>query len=51
LKKLKQLGGLAIVQDPNECQVKTMTEASLKMTTVDHIFTTQQIINFLQGLK
>jgi len=51
LKKLKQLGGLAIVQDPNECQVKTMTEASLKLTTVDHIFTTQQIINFLQGLK
>ncbi|MGE0090333.1 MAG: chemotaxis protein CheB [Bacteroidales bacterium] len=51
LKKLKQLGGLAIVQDPNECQVKTMTEASLKMTQVDHIFTTQQIINFLISLK
>ena len=51
LKKVKQLGGLAIVQDPNDCQVKTMTEASLKMTPVDHIFTTQQIINFLQGLK
>ncbi|HAN19175.1 MAG: chemotaxis protein CheB [Bacteroidetes bacterium GWC2_33_15] len=51
LQKLKQLGGLAIVQDPNECQVKTMTEASLKMTQVDHIFTTQQIINFLQSLK
>lgn len=51
LKKLKQLGGLAIVQDPNECQVKTMTEASLKLTPVDHIFTTPQIINFLLNLK
>lgn len=51
LKKLKQLGGTAIVQDPNECQVKTMTEASLKLTAVDHIFTTQQIINFLLQLK
>ena len=51
LKKLKQLGGLAIVQDPNECQVKTMTEASLKLTSVDHIFTTSQIINFLLNIK
>lgn len=51
LRKLKQLGGLAIVQDPNECQVKTMTEASLKLTPVDHIFTTQQIVNFLLNLK
>jgi len=51
LKKVKQLGGLTIVQDPNECQVKTMTEASLKLTQVDHIFTTQQIINFLLSLK
>ncbi len=51
LKKVKQLGGTAIVQDPNECQVKTMTEASLKMTQVDHIFTTQQIIRFLLNIK
>jgi two-component system chemotaxis response regulator CheB len=51
LKKLKQAGGLAIVQDPKECQVKTMTEASLKLTSVDHIFTTEQIINLLLNLK
>lgn len=51
LKKVKQLGGTAIVQDPKECQVKTMTEASLKLTQVDHIFTTQQIISFLQKIK
>lgn len=51
LKKLKQAGGVAIVQDPNECQVKTMTEASLKLTTVDHIFSTDQIIQFLLKIK
>ena len=51
LKKVKQLGGTAIVQDPKECQVKTMTEASLKLTSVDHIFTTQQIIKFLLNIK
>jgi len=51
LKKLKQAGGIAIVQDPKECQVKTMTEASLKLTSVDHIFTTEQIINFLLKIK
>ncbi|MCG8411444.1 MAG: chemotaxis protein CheB [Bacteroidales bacterium] len=51
LKKLKQLGGTAIVQDPNECQVKTMTEASLKLTPADYTFTTEQIINFLLKIK
>jgi two-component system, chemotaxis family, protein-glutamate methylesterase/glutaminase len=51
LKKLKDLGGLAIVQDPLECQVKTMTEASLKLTKVDYILKTSQIIEYLQNLK
>ncbi|QKG78960.1 chemotaxis protein CheB [Tenuifilum thalassicum] len=51
LKKIKDLGGLAIVQDPNECQVRTMTEASLRMTPVDHVFTTNEIIRFLQKIK
>jgi len=51
LKKIKDLGGTVIVQDPAECQVKTMTEASLKMTSVDHILSTQEIIKFLQNIK
>ncbi|HPW27375.1 MAG TPA: chemotaxis protein CheB, partial [Tenuifilaceae bacterium] len=51
LKKIKDLGGLAIVQDPNECQVRTMTEASLKMTPVDHVYNTSEIIRFLQTIK
>ncbi len=51
LKKLKDLGGVAIVQDPMECQVKTMTEASLKLTKVDYILKTNQIIEYLKNLK
>lgn len=50
LKKLKDLGGLAIVQDPQECEVKTMTESALNVTPVDHVFKTEQIIRFLQKL-
>ncbi|HOP04276.1 MAG TPA: chemotaxis protein CheB [Tenuifilaceae bacterium] len=51
LKKIKDYGGIAIVQDPEECQVKTMTESSLRLTKVDHIYRTNEIIRFLQNLK
>lgn len=50
LKKVKDNGGLTIVQDINECQVKTMVDASLSLTKVDYQYTTNQIINFLQKL-
>jgi len=47
LKAVKDSGGIAIVQDPEECQVRTMTTASLKTTPVDFVFNTEQIINYL----
>jgi two-component system, chemotaxis family, protein-glutamate methylesterase/glutaminase len=50
LKKVKDSGGIAIVQDPDECQVKTMTAASIQMTPVDHVYNTDQIINYLHKL-
>ncbi len=50
LKSVKDAGGLTIVQDPNECQVPTMTLASMNATNVDHVFSTQKIINFLLNL-
>jgi two-component system, chemotaxis family, protein-glutamate methylesterase/glutaminase len=50
LKKIKENNGLTIVQDPIECQVRTMTEASMKLTAVDHVFKTDQMINFLLKL-
>ena len=51
LKRVKELNGLTIVQDPEECQVRTMTEASMKLTKVDHVFKTDQIVNFLLTIK
>lgn len=51
LKKVKDNGGVAIVQDPKECQVPTMTNASLQATNVDHIFKTDEIIKYLLKLK
>lgn len=51
LQKVKEHSGIAIVQDPNECQVRTMTESAMKLTKVDHVFTTDQIINFLLKLN
>lgn len=51
LKRIKDYGGVCIVQDPKECQVSTMTEASLKMTKVDYVFNTNQIIQYLLNLK
>ena len=47
LKKVKDTGGLTVVQDPNECQVTTMTTASMKLTPVDHVLSTEKIIELL----
>jgi two-component system, chemotaxis family, protein-glutamate methylesterase/glutaminase len=51
LKKLSDLGGLSIVQDPNDCEVKTMTEAALQLTKVNHVLTSDKIIKYLSRLK
>jgi two-component system, chemotaxis family, protein-glutamate methylesterase/glutaminase len=50
LKKVKEQGGLCIVQDPLVCEVATMTEAALQATQVDHVFKIDQIVNFLMKL-
>ena len=50
VKRIKEMGGTVIVQDPNECEVKTMTESALKMTKVDYIYDTDKIIRFLKNL-
>lgn len=51
LKKVKENGGVCIVQDPDECEVKTMTTESLKLTEVDYVLKTEQIIQFLMKLN
>lgn len=47
LKKVRDNGGVTIVQDPNDCEVRTMTQSALHLTAVDHIFTSTQIIDYL----
>jgi two-component system chemotaxis response regulator CheB len=51
LKKIKDWGGITIVQDPKEAQVNTMPLAAIEKTkNVDHIFKTSEIIKFLINL-
>lgn len=51
LKKVSELGGLTIVQDPNDCEVKTMTEAALQLTRANHVFTSEKIMSFIRQIK
>ena len=51
MKKIVELGGTTIVQDPQECEVRTMTEATLNITKVTHVYNTDQIIQFLRNIN
>jgi len=51
MKKIADLGGTTIVQDPQECEVRTMTEATLNITSVTHAYKTDQIIQFLRNIS
>ncbi len=51
MKKIAELGGTTIVQDPQECEVRTMTEATLGVTKVTHVYKTDQIIQFLRNIS
>src|SRR5512133_258590 len=51
LKRVHDNGGTTIVQDPNECEVKTMTQSALQLTKVDFVYSTDQIISYLQKLR
>lgn len=50
MKKIKDRGGLTIVQDPEESMIKTMPSSAMALTTIDHVLTTEQIIGFLQKM-
>ncbi|HPW65791.1 MAG TPA: chemotaxis protein CheB [Salinivirgaceae bacterium] len=50
LKKVKENGGLTIVQDPAECQVPTMPNACLQIMNVDHKYSTTEIVRFLNKI-
>lgn len=51
LKKVKDAGGVTIVQDPSQSQMPTMPKAALEKTNgVDHIMSVDEIIKFLNAL-
>ncbi len=47
LKKINETGGLTIVQRPETCEVRAMTEAAINETKPDHIYSPDQIVHFL----
>jgi len=51
LAKVKALGGITVVQNPEEAQVPTMPEAALTLHEPDHILTLQGIGQLLAGLE
>lgn len=47
MKKIKDWGGLTIVQDPAECMIDTMPTSAMKITQIDHVWPVQKILQFL----
>ena len=50
MKRIKDRGGLTIVQDPAECMIDTMPTAALQATEIDHSLKVDEIIEFLKEL-
>ena len=51
LKTVDQFGGMTMVQDPKESKVPTMPLASMELTDVNYVYTTERIIHFLKQLS
>jgi two-component system, chemotaxis family, protein-glutamate methylesterase/glutaminase len=51
LKVVGERGGITIVQDPKECEVKTMTESAMQLAKVDYVYSTEEIIRFISKLN
>jgi two-component system chemotaxis response regulator CheB len=47
MKKIKDRGGLTIVQEPSECMIDTMPTAALALTPIDHVLRVDEIVRFL----
>ena len=47
MKAVKMAGGYTVIQNPAECQARTMPEAAMKIAKIDEILNTNQIIELL----
>jgi two-component system chemotaxis response regulator CheB len=50
MKKVKEGGGLTIVQEPSECTIDTMPKAAIAATKIDYVMRVEEIIKFLNDL-
>jgi two-component system chemotaxis response regulator CheB len=50
MQKIAERGGLTIIQNPADCLIDTMPSSALKITAIDHILNTDEIIDFLLEL-
>lgn len=50
MKRIRERGGLTIVQDPNDSQINAMPNAALAVTPIDHVLSVDQIIELLLDL-
>ena len=48
--RIKQTGGTVVVQDPNDSEIKTMPEATIKLVPPDFILNADKIIDFILDL-
>lgn len=51
MKRIKDRGGITIIQSPEECMIATMPEAAKAITTIDHEMDIHNIITYLKGLN
>lgn len=50
MKRIKDRGGITIVQEPSECMIDTMPTSAMKLTEIDHVLKIEEIIQFLVEL-
>ncbi|WP_028980598.1 chemotaxis protein CheB [Sporocytophaga myxococcoides] len=51
MKKVKDYGGMTIIQDPEESVIDTMPKAAMSVTKIDHVMKVEEIIKFLIELN
>lgn len=50
MKKIDEMKGFTVIQDPATCEIDTMPQAALKIFTPDLVYSPAQIVDFLNSL-
>ncbi len=49
--RIKEMRGTTIIQDPDDCEIRTMPATCIEAITPDHVLDAEGIITFIQNLK